>query len=189
MYVEERKLILLFIVGWNELLSHLSPYSWANWGIAIGLGFSVVGAAWGIWLTGASLVGAAVKAPRIRSKNLVSVIFCEATAIYGVILAIILLNKISEPKDKAYTFGDDWDFTTFYFAGYGVFWSGCSVGFTNIASGISVGIAGSSCAIGDAQDASLFVKILIVEIFASALGIFGIIVGIIQSNNAQFPDS
>mmetsp|Transcript_24975 Transcript_24975/g.50729 ORF Transcript_24975/g.50729 Transcript_24975/m.50729 type:complete len:88 (+) Transcript_24975:156-419(+) len=67
------------------------------------------------------------------------------------------------------------------------FFSGCSVGFTNIASGISVGIAGSACALGDAQDDSLFVKILIVEIFASALGIFGIIVGIIQSNNAQFP--
>ena len=143
----------------------------------------------GIWLTGSSLVGAAVKAPRIRSKNLVSIIFCEATAIYGVILAIILLNKISEPKDKTFRLADDWDMATYYFAGYGVFWSGCSVGFTNIASGISVGIAGSSCALADAQDESLFVKILIVEIFASALGIFGIIVGIIQSNGAQFPDA
>jgi V-type H+-transporting ATPase proteolipid subunit len=174
--------------GWTEVLTNLSPYSWANWGIAIGLGFSVVGAAWGIWLTGSSLVGAAVKAPRIRSKNLVSVIFCEATAIYGVILAIILLNKVTAPKTTGGgMLPDDWDWSTFYYAGYAVFWSGCSVGFTNIASGISVGIAGSSCALSDAQDDSLFVKILIVEIFASALGIFGIIVGIIQSNNAQFP--
>ena len=151
------------------------------------MGFSVVGAAWGIWLTGSSLVGAAIKAPRIRSKNLVSVIFCEATAIYGVILAIILLNKVASPKDVVYNLPSTFNWNQFYFSAYSVFFSGCSVGFTNIASGISVGVAGSACALGDAQDSSLFVKILIVEIFASALGIFGIIVGIIQSNNAQFP--
>lgn len=173
--------------GWSEVLTHLSPYGFANFGVAFGLGLSIIGAAWGIWLTGSSLVGAAVKAPRIKSKNLVSVIFCEATAIYGLIMAIILGNKIKQPESAGYYLEEGWDYNGFYYAGYGMFSAGLSVGLTNIASGVSVGLAGSSCAIADAQDASLFVKILIVEIFASALGIFGIIVGIIQSNACTFP--
>jgi V-type H+-transporting ATPase proteolipid subunit len=118
---------------------------------------------------------------------LYSVIFCEATAIYGVIMAIILANKIKKPDEASYQLPENCDFPGFYYAGYGMFSAGLSVGLTNIASGVSVGIAGSSCALADAQDASLFVKILIVEIFASALGIFGIIVGIIESNACTFP--
>lgn len=117
-----------------------------------------------------------------------SVIFCEATAIYGVIMAIILANKIKKPEAGVYdSLPENWDYKGMYYAGYGMFSAGLSVGLTNIASGVSVGIAGSSCALADAQDASLFVKILIVEIFASALGIFGIIVGIIESNACTFP--
>jgi V-type H+-transporting ATPase proteolipid subunit len=170
------------------VLTNIPPYGWAYAGIAIGLTFSVLGAAWGIWLTGSTLLAASVKAPRIRSKNLISVIFCEATAIYGVILAIILLSKLSPPKDHDYTLNADWPWSVMYYAGYAVFWSGVTVGMTNLASGIAVGIAGSSCALADAQDETLFVKCLVIEIFASALSIFAIIVGIIFSNNAQFPN-
>ncbi len=144
----------------------------------------------GIFITGASIVGAAVKSPRIRSKNIISVIFCEATAIYGVILSIILTNKTQLP-DAANLPTTEAGYAQWAvlarFAGYAIFWAGLGVGLTNLGSGICVGVAGSSCALADAQDPSLFVKILIVEIFGSALGIFGVIVAIIMSNSADFP--
>ena len=164
-----------------QVFKYMSPYIFAYVGIGLVLGLSVLGAAWGMFLTGSAINGAAIRAPRISSKNLVSIIFCEATAIYGVIMAIIMKAQIGAHPRAPQT---ELDWANMQYGGYALFTAGLGVGLTNLFSGISVGVAGSSCALADAQNGSLFVKILVVEIFASALGIFGVIVGIIQANKA-----
>lgn len=103
----------------------------------------------GIFLTGSSIVGGGVRAPRIRTKNLISIIFCEVVAIYGVIMAIVFSSKLSPvPEGAIHTSSN-------FYTGYAVFWGGITVGVCNLICGISVGVNGSGAALADAADPGL----------------------------------
>jgi V-type H+-transporting ATPase proteolipid subunit len=72
-------------------------------------------------------------------------------AIYGVIMSIVFSAKLSPVSGDALYSGSN------YYTGYALFWSGILVGMCNLICGVSVGINGSSAALADAADPSLYV--------------------------------
>lgn len=113
-----------------------------------------------------------------------SVIFCEAVAIYGVIIAIILYSRATA-LGSAEVYNNQTTYEAALFKAYAMFGAGLSVGLSNLFCGVCVGVTGAGAALADSQTPSTFVKILIIEIFGSALGLFGVIIGIIQAGKAQ----
>lgn len=117
--------------------------------------------------------------PAITTKNLISIIFCEVVAIYGLIMAIVFSGKLASVSGEGIFTRDN------MYTGYSLFWAGLTVGACNLLCGVAVGITGSTAAIADAADSALFVKILVIEIFGSVLGLFGLIVGLLMAGKAE----
>jgi V-type H+-transporting ATPase proteolipid subunit len=75
-------------------------------------------------------------------------------------------------------------------SGYASFWIGITVGLSNIFCGICVGVLGSSTALVTSQNGATFISMLIVIIFASAIGLYAVIVGIVvNTQSGGWPSS
>mmetsp|Transcript_34189 Transcript_34189/g.45092 ORF Transcript_34189/g.45092 Transcript_34189/m.45092 type:complete len:198 (+) Transcript_34189:72-665(+) len=172
--------------GWKDVFYCISPYAWTYIGIGLAMGLSIFGAAWGIMITSASVLGSMVKMPRIQSKNLISIILCEACGIYGLIIAL-LVSQGKKPADATKAnmiYSSKELYQQAENAGYCAFWIGICVGLSNTFCGICVGVLGSSTALVTAQNGATFISMLVVIIFASAVGLYAVIIGIIMNTNS-----
>ena len=136
-------------------------------------------------ITSSSILGSMVKMPRIQSKNLISIILCEACGIYGLIIALLVSQqKKPSGNDANSIYYSKENYQTAENSGYAAFWIGVTVGLSNVFCGICVGVLGSSTALVTSQNGSTFISMLIVIIFASAIGLYAVIVGIVVNTQS-----
>merc|ERR1712203_381200 len=93
--------------------------------------------------------------------------------IYGLITAVIINGKFTNPKEYAASQG---------FAHFG---AGLTVGLSSLAAGMAIGIVGDAGVRANAQQPRLFVSMILILIFAEALGLYGLIVGLVVASSAE----
>ncbi|KAF0991257.1 hypothetical protein HZS_3113, partial [Henneguya salminicola] len=96
-----------------------------------------------MYITGSSIVGGAIKAPRIKTKNLI-----RYRHLILIATKTIDMNKFESDMNYKHQC---------IVSGYIIFFGGLTMGLTNLVTGIVVGIIGSSAALADAQNPALFV--------------------------------
>jgi V/A-type H+/Na+-transporting ATPase subunit K len=80
--------------AWAEAATDPSVIRWAFIAAAIATGLSTIGAGIAVAYVGAAAVGAMSEKPEIGGRALIYVGLAEGIAIYGLIIAIMILGKI-----------------------------------------------------------------------------------------------
>ena len=101
-------------------------------------------------------------------KGVIPVIMAGILGIYGLIVAVILAQKLS--GDNNYINVKK---------GYQYLGSGLCCGLTSFAAGIAIGIGGEAGVRALGQQEKIFVGMMLILIFAEALGLYGLIVSLI----------
>jgi len=92
---------------------------------------------------------------------------------YGLITAVIINGHLAEPKEYS------------AYSGYAHLGAGLTVGLSSLAAGLAIGIVGDAGVRANAQQPRLFVGMILILIFAEALGLYGLIVGLVVASGAS----
>merc|ERR1711988_1162643 len=148
-------------------------------GCAAALVFACLGAAYGTAKSGVGVANMGVMHPDVVMKSIIPVVMAGVLGIYGLIVAVLLASGIK--ADGPYSYST--------YSGFSALSAGLCCGLAGLSAGLAIGIVGDAGVRANARQPKLFVGIILILIFAEALGLYGLIVALIlQSNKLECSD-
>mmetsp|Transcript_76166 Transcript_76166/g.143552 ORF Transcript_76166/g.143552 Transcript_76166/m.143552 type:complete len:179 (-) Transcript_76166:123-659(-) len=144
-------------------------------GVSCAMVFANCGAAYGTAKAGVGISCMGVMRPDMVMRSIIPVVMAGVLGVYGLISAVIIGGHISEPAKYSAV------------EGYAGLSAGLIVGLSALSSGMAIGVVGDAGVRAVAQQQKVFVGMLLILIFAEAIGLYGLIVGIVtvQSGSAE----
>ncbi|CAE8608402.1 unnamed protein product [Polarella glacialis] len=127
-------------------------------GVTSAIVFANMGAAYGTAKSGVGISSMGVMRPDMVMRSIIPVVMAGVLGIYGLITAVIINGKMDAATYSAYS-------------GYAHLGAGLTVGMSSLAAGLAIGIVG---------DAGVRERPA-----ASALGLYGLIVGLVVASTAE----
>merc|ERR1719478_1820580 len=129
-------------------------------GLSLAIILANLGAAYGTAKSGVGIANMGVMRPDMVMRSIIPVVMAGVLGIYGLITAVIINGKVKAPY-SAYQ------------------------GYAHLAAGLAIGVVGDAGVRGNAQQPKLFVGMILILIFAEALGLYGLIVGLVVASSAE----
>merc|ERR1719311_1067405 len=144
-------------------------------GCAAALVFACLGAAYGTAKSGVGVANMGVLHAEMVMKSIIPIIMAGVLGIYGLIVAVLLTSSIT--GDAPYSYAS--------YSGYSALSAGLCCGMAGLSAGIAIGIVGDAGVRANARQPKLFIGVILILIFAEALGLYGLIVALILSGNSM----
>ena len=136
-----------------------------------------LGSAYGTAKSGVGMMSMGVMNPQLVMKNIIPVVMAGVLGIYGLIIAVIIGNAV-KPFGST---GRIMSYSTY--TGFAHLAGGMCCGLSGMSAGIAIGIVGDAGVRAVAMQPKMYVGMVLILIFAEALGLYGLIVGLIMTSH------
>merc|ERR1719272_798067 len=166
----------------NQQAESINQYTFFGFmGLASALVFANLGAAYGTAKSGVGVCSIGVLRNDLIFKSLIAGIMAGILGIYGLIVAVIYQGRIQYTQPPAVNQPPQIKYSNY--DGYRHLAGGLCCGLSALGAGLCIGIVGDAGVRANAQK-DIYVGMILILIFAEALGLYGLIVAIILSSNA-----